>query len=432
MYLFMDIQGRMLGLEVVPLPGDFAKKTSHEVDWSIAFQAAGLRIEDFEPTEPRRTPPHFATERRAWSGIQPHLGGMPVRIEAAALNGKIIFFENVVPWDPYWSQESSPEEQSTDEGALWAFVYVLAALFVILPIAAVLLALRNIRTGRSDRRGATRLAALMGGAYLLHWLLAGHHVADLGEMELLIRAIGSAASLALMMWLLYVALEPFVRRRWPEAIISWSRLIAGRLRDPLVGRDVLIGFASQAVVLFLLGLIVWWIQRLDVMPPLHNVQVAEAFRGGRFVVSQLPSTFLWVMPQALGFLMLLMLLRFVLRKLWLAIGALCLFSGLISGLQFVAVSGESNAAIVMLSGMAVGIILTAANMYLLVRFGFLSMVAFGIGLSLTGYHPITIDTSAPYFGAGLFGALVFAALAIYAYRVSLAGRRVFVGGDAPK
>jgi hypothetical protein len=422
----------MLYLEVVPLEADFEEESAHEVDWSRAFQAAGLRMEDFEQTEPKRNPPHFATERRAWSGIQPHWGGMAVRIEAAALNGKIIFFENVVPWDPYWSEESSSEAQRLGRGALLAFVYVLAALFMVLAVAAVLLALRQIRTGRSDRRGATRLAALMGSAYLLHWLLAGHHVAGLEEIQLLMRAFGSAASLALMMWLLYVALEPFVRRHWPEAIISWSRLIAGRLRDPLVGRDVLIGFASQAAVVLLLGVIAWWVHRFDVMPPLHNVQVADAFRGGRFVLGQLPRAFLYVMPQALGGLMLLMLLRFVFRKLWLAIGALCLFQGLFGGLQFVAVSGESNAAIVMLLGMAVGIILTATNMFLLVRFGFLSMVAFGIGLSLTGYYPITIDTSAPYFGAGLFGALVFAALAIYAYRATLAGRSVFAEGDALK
>jgi hypothetical protein len=37
------------------------------------------------------------------------------------------------------------------------------------------------------------------------------------------------------------ALEPYLRRRWPERIISWNRLLAGEFRDPLVGRDILIG-----------------------------------------------------------------------------------------------------------------------------------------------------------------------------------------------
>jgi serine/threonine-protein kinase len=42
-------------------------------------------------------------------------------------------------------------------------------------------------------------------------------------------------------WLLYLALEPIVRRNMPELIVSWNRLLAGDWRDPLVGRDVLLG-----------------------------------------------------------------------------------------------------------------------------------------------------------------------------------------------
>ena len=32
-----------------------------------------------------------------------------------------------------------------------------------------------------------------------------------------------------------------VRRNWPQTIISWTRLTSGRLRDPLVGRDLVSG-----------------------------------------------------------------------------------------------------------------------------------------------------------------------------------------------
>ena len=44
-----------------------------------------------------------------------------------------------------------------------------------------------------------------------------------------------------LVWLLYIALEPHLRRVWPETMIGWSRLLAGSVRDPLVGRDVLVG-----------------------------------------------------------------------------------------------------------------------------------------------------------------------------------------------
>ena len=39
---------------------------------------------------------------------------------------------------------------------------------------------------------------------------------------------------AVRYWLYYLALEPYVRRLWPQALISWSRVLAGRVRDPLV------------------------------------------------------------------------------------------------------------------------------------------------------------------------------------------------------
>jgi hypothetical protein len=39
----------------------------------------------------------------------------------------------------------------------------------------------------------------------------------------------------------YLALVPAVRRRWPWVMAGWNRLLECRWRDPLVGRDVLIG-----------------------------------------------------------------------------------------------------------------------------------------------------------------------------------------------
>ena len=57
----------------------------------------------------------------------------------------------------------------------------------------------------------------------------------------------------------YLALEPFARRLWPNTLISWTRLTRGRLRDPLIARDILIGGAVGALVLL--------IQRLEFLVP---------------------------------------------------------------------------------------------------------------------------------------------------------------------
>jgi hypothetical protein len=40
---------------------------------------------------------------------------------------------------------------------------------------------------------------------------------------------------------MYMAFEPYVRRRWPQLLIGWSRVLTGGLKDPLVGRDLLVG-----------------------------------------------------------------------------------------------------------------------------------------------------------------------------------------------
>jgi serine/threonine-protein kinase len=57
------------------------------------------------------------------------------------------------------------------------------------------------------------------------------------------RGMGHSLMHAMEMWFAYVALEPFVRRIWPRVLVSWTRLLTGRVRDPLVGRDLLIGVA---------------------------------------------------------------------------------------------------------------------------------------------------------------------------------------------
>ena len=55
-------------------------------------------------------------------------------------------------------------------------------------------------------------------------------------------------------WIFYVAVEPYVRRYWPQSLTSWSRVFEGRMRDPLVGRDILFG-ATAGVVSMVVAMI---------------------------------------------------------------------------------------------------------------------------------------------------------------------------------
>ena len=90
-----------------------------------------------------------------------------------------------------------------------------------------------------------------------------------------------------------MALEPYVRRRWPDVLISWTRLLSGKVWDPLIGRDVLTG-ALLGTVGALSG------YALDALPYWFNVSVLLPFSQclsrwpGQIASYRLRLTFSWL------------------------------------------------------------------------------------------------------------------------------------------
>ena len=117
-----------------------------------------------------------------------------------------------------------------------------AAVFILLLVTAMLLARRHLRANGADRRGAVRLAAVLVSTGFADWLVGGTHVSDVvAEANIPVEECAVGALDVVMMWAFYVALEPYVRRFWPDSLLGWSRIVAGHVRDPRVGRDVLTG-----------------------------------------------------------------------------------------------------------------------------------------------------------------------------------------------
>ena len=114
-------------------------------------------------------------------------------------------------------------------------------LFFVLVAVGAVLARRNLQVGRSNQQGALRVAATVGILLMTAQLFEAHHTATGAEVFVVIGALGWALFIAAFTWLSYVALEPYVRRHWPHALIGWTRLLAGRWRDRRVGRDLLLG-----------------------------------------------------------------------------------------------------------------------------------------------------------------------------------------------
>lgn len=124
--------------------------------------------------------------------------------------------------------------------------------------------------GKSDLRGALRLVAAVLVIEIAIWVCRYHFIPSLTVFGRFVLALSRGLFISGAIGTLYLALEPYVRRRWPQAIVSWSRLTTGRIRDPLVGRDVLWGVVLGVVwsLVISVGLIV--LNRVGHVPQLPD------------------------------------------------------------------------------------------------------------------------------------------------------------------
>jgi hypothetical protein len=119
----------------------------------------------------------------------------------------------------------------------------LAALIVGAELSRVAMCARDVAIGVAPTavdirvRGDVRVVAV--------WRASRR---DALEIALLLAALSWAVLTAAFCWVGYLAVEPFLRRRWPELLVTWARVVAGEFSDPLVGRDVLIGCAAGCIM----------------------------------------------------------------------------------------------------------------------------------------------------------------------------------------
>jgi serine/threonine-protein kinase len=401
----LDPLGRLIRFESVPSSGP--RVSSAALDWSVLLAEAGLDAAAFSPAEPQWLPPSYADARAAWVESKPERPDRPLRVEAAAARGRPVFFELAGPWSR--PPRTAPAELTgVRRDVLWFLGPGIAII-----VGGALIARRNLRLGRSDRRGAMRLAAFVFACSMISWAFATSHVASLSELALLLLGTSLALFFAGVCWLLYVALEPLIRRRWPDSLIAWTRLLSGRFSDPLVGRVLLAG-ALLGVFATISGEALELARRaIEATPPIPPFPWDSTLRGPRAVAGHL---FNPAVPMffALVDALLFFLLRAVLRKEWLAAAVFVLIQTVPSFLTGGLISG------------AFGLVVAAAFIFVFLRFGLLAWVFtnyFGHFLEF----PLTTDASAWYAGTSLFVLLVLAALAVYGFRIALAGKPVFSG-----
>jgi hypothetical protein len=244
--LKLDMQGKLRFLRAVP-PQVESQGPAHEPDWNLLFSEAGLDKTQFVPADPKWTPPDAFDSRQDWEG---HFAGRPdllLHVTAAAYRGIPVYFQLIAPWDRPW--RSGP---TTATPNLLAMVW--PVMFTSYILVAGIFARRNIRKGRGDAKGALRLASVGISVNCIYGFCLYHYVPDGNYIAVQFILLGVPLLFGLLAWMGYMAVEPYGRRSWPRPMVSWQRLLSGRLRDPLVGRDLLVGALAGSAIgaLFLL------------------------------------------------------------------------------------------------------------------------------------------------------------------------------------
>jgi serine/threonine-protein kinase len=426
-----DFRGRLLGFYAVPPqlerettasePSVGAAAVSAGPDFGPLFAEARVDPARFRRVEPLWTPSFYVDTRLAWEGTWPARPEIALRVEAASYRGRPVWFEVKNPW-------TRPERElafplSAASRRVQGF-YIL--MLVVLAAAGGVLAYRNIRLGRGDRRGAFRLALALTTLATAAWALRAHHVEDPGlEIAGFARGAGLAVLLAALLWLFYLALEPYVRRLRPWTLVSWTRLLNGGTRDAVVGRDVLIGLTfgtCLSLVSVLARSVVVWLGQPERAPDLFG---HDALLSTRILLSYVVGFPVNATLAGLGLLLLFLILRLATRRDWIA--AVLVVAFIVSG--DLAESKENLWLLLPLAAIAWG-----SFVLLLLRFGLLAASTAVWTANMLALPPL-LYAPGSWTGAAVFVIVpLLLATAVLAFRSATRGRvdlQRYRAGDVP-
>ncbi len=406
----LDREGHLTRLAIQPPRVEETSGPWPEPDWNVLLAEAGLDPRLLDPSVSRLAAPVDSDRKAAWDGPYPRQAGVRFHVEAAAYHGRPVYFEVLGPFQP------SPDRIRTSGAtAPLAIPVAFGVLFLVIG-ALVVLVRRNVRMGRGDRRGAFRLGLFGFVAVTMGQVFRADHTGEvLVEYALLVQIVSQGCYAAIALWSFYMAAEPAVRRRWPGALISWSRLLAGRAADPLVGRDVLIGV--------LLGLSVLLVMRLGVIgppwfgapPPLGTIGVLTTLSSPRHQAYYLFLGSALAIVYAISLLLQVYLLHAVVGRMWLAQALLFSFVFLVS-----LATGEGT-----LVDIAVGALFSGLIVFAVTRLGLLSTTTMAYTFVVLVRTPLTLDASAWYAGRSFVTVGLFSALLIASAYLSLGGKPIF-------
>ena len=422
--VLLDPAGRLIGLRAVP-PDTMHVVPGRTPDWNVLFEAAGLDTTMLTPAPLAGPVPAVCDSAAAWTARLPWANAEPVTIQAGASHGRLVYFTMVHDWGastaPVDSLGKDPAQNSN-----WSDLLLLTLAPLL---GSIFFASRNLKLGRGDRRGATRIAVFVFVMNLFEAVFTTH----LSEDGLLSwgwdiaggRALGHSLIHGVSMWFAYIALEPYLRRLWPRLLVSWARLVSGRPRDPLVGRDLLVGGVA-GIVLVTLGTV---IQTLAMrtgfarVPTVVSQGMLESLTNLATTACGLSYAGSICVLATLETLVMVLVLRLLLRRTWPAIVVAATLVIVTTTLGSAPTDGWLLASLNAL-------IYVGGALFVVMYFGLLpGVTASWVGLVM-GAAVATLDFSSWYADRALLSLGLLVALLVYGTVTALAGKSIF--GDPLK
>lgn len=399
LYVRLDPSGHLWLFRAKPPDLVAMPPAGTQPNWNALFSAAGLDVASFEPADPMWTPPEPSDAQRAWvkSGL---------RVEAAAFRGRLVWFEVISA-----SKVADTGEPARPTFGRMAREIVQFVLLVALMLFAAFVARRNVRLGRGDTGDASRLALLF---LIMTTLVDLLRTSSSTAAFLSVAATNFAIKVyvAAWLWIGYLAIEPYVRRLWPQALVTWRRVLEGRFRDPRVGRDLLFGGVGGILAMAISNLphaAAWF----GLPPPPPSADGLSALRGVTHLMAALIgiSQSAFLVPVAM--LLVLLVARLIFKRPWLAYTVAIA----VVALNFRAVTQNPVDA-------AWQVLILVLAAVILTRLGLFAMMV-TIAFSSWEVVPLTIDPASWFFPYSLMSMLLFGALAVYGFVIALGNRLTF-------
>jgi hypothetical protein len=405
-------RGRLVSFRGVAPSNNQGAMSAATGPWDALFNAAGIDKTKLTEIEPRSIPGTFADRRQAWEGPYPQRPDWRMRVEAAALGTAPVAFEVLGPWD----------QSRTPAAAAATFDWFVSmrrwiqqvGISIVLLVLGAWFALVNTRAGRADMHGARIVAVVTFLALIVSWVVGSHHA---GSVDVVWTRFTVAVSTALyysaIIWLVYLGIEPYVRRRWPESLISWTRLLAGRIADPLVGRHILIGTTAGTVIVLIdaasRAVPEWFGQ--PPISPLSGGNALQYLAGVGAFISGLLLRFNRMLSESLALMFLLVVAHSTLRNRWLANLAIAAI------FVMIAVNREAVLLTAISAIALIGIVLIVVS-----RFGLLAYVAAMFVVIGINDLPFALDGSAWFASRSAITGVAIALVAAWGLYAATASR----------